>query len=181
MISQRIPEIPLQALSKGANHFPWYGLRTKSNCEKTASAVLGIKGYDYYLPLYRVRRRWSDRVVVTELPLLPGYIFCRLDAMCRLSILTTPGVVSIISCGKVPVPIPEIEIDAIQAILRSGNIVEPCPYLREGQRIRINRGSLEGLEGILLKKKAEWSMVISVTMLQRSVAVEIDREWITAI
>lgn len=158
---------------------PWYAVRTRSNHERVAAAVLAGKGYERYLPTYRVRRRWSDRVVVTELPIFPGYVFCRFDAKQRLPILTTPGVVSVIGFGAEPSPITESEIEAIQTVLESGLNAEPCPFLKEGQRIRVKQGALEGLEGILLKKKSEWRMVISVTMLQRSLAVEIDREWIT--
>lgn len=161
--------------------FPWYGVRTRSNCERLAAVGLENKGYQQYLPAYRNRRRWSDRVVETEQPLFPGYVFCRFDARKRLPVVTTPGVVSVVGFGNEPAPIEDSEIEAVQTILRSGLAAEPCPFLREGQRIRINRGSLENLEGILLKKKSEWRMIVSVSMLQRSISVEIDREWITTI
>jgi transcription antitermination factor NusG len=178
--SEFIPVFASEVVLEGANHLPWYGVRTMSNCEKVASAVLKGKGYEQYLPLHRVRRRRSDRVVQTESPLFPGYVFCRFDAARRLPIMTTPGVVSILGFGKTPVPVPDSEIEAIQAIVRSGMAAEPCPFLQEGQGIRVQRGSLEGLEGILLKKKTEWRMVVSLTMLQRSLSVEIDRDSITA-
>jgi transcriptional antiterminator NusG len=86
---------------------------------------------------------------------------------------------SIVSFGKEPEPIDESEIDAVRKVLRSGIFAEPCPFLREGQRVRVIRGALAGLEGILVKKKTDFRMVISVTMLQRSVSVEIDSDWIT--
>jgi transcription antitermination factor NusG len=160
---------------------PWYGVRTKSNQERLAAAVLESKGYEQYLPVYRSRRRWSDRVVEKDQPLFPGYVFCRFDAKKPLPIVSSPGVVSVVGFGKEPAPISDTEIEAVQTLLHSGLATEPCPFLHEGQRIRVKRGSLEGLEGILLKKKTDWRMVVSVTMLQRSVAVEIDREWITTI
>ena len=160
---------------------PWYGIRTKSNHERVAAAVLQNKGYEHYLPVYRRRQRWSDRIVETDRPLFPGYVFCRFDARKRFPIVSTPGVVSVVGFGNEPAPISDSEIDAVRAVLRSGLAAEPCPFLREGQRIRVRRGSLEGLEGILLKKKSDWRIVVSVAMLQRSVAVEIDREWITTI
>jgi len=160
---------------------PWYGIRTKFNHERVAAVVLQSKGYEQYLPVYRHRQRWSDRIVETDRPLFPGYVFCRFDARKRLPIVSTPGVVSVVGFGNEPAPISESEIDAVRAVLRSGLVAEPCPFLREGQRIRVRRGSLEGLEGILLKKKSDWRIVVSVAMLQRSVAVEIDREWITTI
>lgn len=161
--------------------FPWFGIRTRSNFEKTTSAFLASRGYLQYLPLYRVKRRWSDRVVETQLPLFPGYVFCRFDPKQRLPILNTPGVFTIVGFGNEPAPIPDSEIEAIQTVLNSGLSAEPCPFLHEGQRIRITQGSLEGLEGILTKKKNDLRMVVSVTMLQRSVSVEIDHQHIKAI
>src|SRR5438445_8862203 len=97
----------------------WYGLRTRSKYEKTSSRVLDGKGYEQYLPLYRSKRSWSDRIVEVEQPLFPGYIFCRFEPRQRLPILTTPGVVSIIAFGKEPAPVADAEIEAIRAVLRS--------------------------------------------------------------
>lgn len=164
-----------------ATPLPWYGVRTRSNHEKMAAVSLANKGFDQYLPTYRSRRRWSDRTVETEQPLFPGYVFCRFDAKKRLPIITTPGVVSVVGFGTEPAPIDDAEIEAVQMILRSGLATEPCPFLREGQRIRVKRGSLEGLEGLLIKKKNDWRIVVSVNLLQRSVTVEIDRDWITTV
>ena len=161
--------------------FPWYGVRTRSNHEKVAATVLSAKGFENYLPSYRVRRRWSDRTVETTLPLFPGYVFCRFDAASRFPIVSTPGVVSIVGFGDSPAPIADIEIEAIQAVLHSGFAAEPCPFLTEGQRVRIKHGPLQNVEGILLKKKADWRLVVSVTMLQRSVAVELGSEFVSAI
>lgn len=160
---------------------PWYGVHTRSNHEKVTANVLSYKGYEQYLPTYTSRKRWSDRIVESERPLFPGYVFCRFDPKVRLPILTTPGVVSVVGFGNDPAPIDDDEIEAVQAVLKSGLHTEPCPFLREGQRIRVNQGALTGLEGILTRKKSEWRMVVSVAMLQRSISVEIDREWITPI
>jgi transcription antitermination factor NusG len=159
----------------------WYGVRTKSNSEKLAAELVSAKGYEAYLPLYRARRRWSDRVVEKELALFPGYFFCKLDPLHRLPILMTPGVVSIVSSGKIPIPIPQMEMAAIRTSIDSGFLVVPCPYLKEGQRVRVREGPLEGLEGILIRKKNESRIVLSVDMLQRSVSMEIDRESVVAI
>jgi transcription antitermination factor NusG len=158
--------------------YPWYAIRTRSNHENLAAIGLQAKGYEVYCPTLRMRRRWTDRVVESDKPLFPGYVFCRFDRLQRLPVMTTPGVASIIAFGHDPIPVPESEIDAIQTILRSGLPTEPCSLLREGQVIRIARGSLQGLSGILMKKKSEWRLVVSVTLLQRSIAVEIDRDWI---
>ncbi len=171
--------LPLQNNVFVPSDLPWYGVRTKSNHEKVAAVVLENKGYEQFLPTYRCRRRWSDRVVETNQPLFPGYVFCRFDAKRRLPIIMTPGVISVVGYGKEPAPIADSEIEAIQAVRRSGLAAEPCPYLREGERVRVNRGALEGVEGILLNKKSEWRMVVSITMLQRSLSVEIDRDWIS--
>lgn len=160
---------------------PWFGVRTRSNHEKVTATLLSAKGYEQYLPSYKSRKRWSDRVVETERPLFPGYVFCRFDPKLRMPILTTPGVVTVIGFGNEPAPISDAEIEAVQAVLRSGLRAEPCHYLHEGQRIRVNQGSLMNLEGILVRKKSEWRMVVSVSMLQRSISVEIDREWIDPI
>jgi transcription antitermination factor NusG len=159
----------------------WYGLRTKSRFEKATAASLTYKGYEPYLPCYRRRQHWSDREKEIETPLFPGYLFCRFDLSRRLPILTTPGVVSVVGIGRSPTAIPDDEIAAIEAVLNSGLPLGPWPFLPEGQRIRIEKGALTGLEGVVVRSKPEWRLVVSVTMLQRSVAVEIDREWTSVI
>jgi len=181
MFSEKLESCSINFPVEIAHELPWYGIRTRSNYEKTTSAVLASKGYSEYLPLYRVKRRRPDRVVHAEFPLFPGYVFCRFDSSQCLPILNTPGVVMIVGFGKEPAPIPDVEIEAIQTILNSQLAAAPWPFLREGQRIRIRHGALEGLEGILVKKKTDWRLVVSLTMLQRSVAVEIDRDSITTI
>jgi transcription antitermination factor NusG len=172
-ITPRPPVLPDAETS-----LPWFALRTRSNFERMTATALENKGMLPYLPTYRNKRRWSDRVVVCDTPLFQGYVFCRFDPLHRLPVLTTTGVISIVGCGTEPAPIDDREIAAIEAILRSGLATEPCPFLREGQRVRVRRGSLSGVEGILTKKKSDFRLVISVTMLQRSISVEIDREWI---
>lgn len=159
--------------------FPWYAIRTKSNCEKLVGNALESKGYEAFVPTYQVRRRWTDRVVDAVVPLFPGYLFCRFDAKQRVPIVSTPGVVSVVGFAHEPAPVGEVEIEAVKALLRSGLAIETCGFLREGQRVRIDRGALQGVEGILLKKKTEYRFIVSVPLLQRSVAVEIDPHWIT--
>ncbi len=162
------------------SEYPWYALRTRSNFENLAALSLERKGLETYLPTYRHRRRWSDRVVETQAPLFKGYVFCRFDNLQRLPVVSTPGVISVVSYGLEPAPIDEKEIEAVQMILRSGLASEPYPFLKEGQPVRVLCGSLNGVEGILVKKKSDFRLVISVTMLQRSVSVEIDPSWISA-
>ena len=157
------------------NH-SWFALRIKARREKFVASSLRSKGYEEFLPLYRCRRRWSDRMKTHELPLFPGYVFCRFDMNNRLPILVTPNVLLIVGCGKTPLPVEDSEIAALQSIVKSGLKAEPWPYLRVGQRVRIERGSLEGVEGLLLAAKPQ-RLVVSVTILQRSVAVEIEEAW----
>ena len=142
--------------------------------------TLESKTYATYMPVYRVRRQRSDRVVEIDRPLFASYVFCRLDTTERLlPVLTTPGVVSLVGFGRQPAPIPDAEIEAVRKLLASGCGAEPYPFVREGESIRISGGPLKGLEGILIKKRTELRMVVSVTLLQRSVSVEINREWIS--
>jgi transcription antitermination factor NusG len=159
-----------------SNH-SWYALQVRSNFENLASATLRGKGYEEFLPLYRSRRRWSDRIKELDLPLFPGYLFCRFDADNRLPILTTPGVIAIVGAGKTPVAVSDEEIGAVQAIIRSGLPAQPWPCLTVGSRIFIERGPLAGVEGIALNVEKKYRLVVSVPLLQRSVAVEIAREW----
>jgi hypothetical protein len=115
----------------------WYALRVKPRCEKAVADALAGKGYEEFLPLHRERRRWSDRVVSTELPLFPGYLFCRFDAQQRLPIVTTPGVMLVVSAAKVPQPVDDEEIASLRILVASQLQLQPWPYLHVGQRIQI--------------------------------------------
>jgi transcription antitermination factor NusG len=156
----------------------WYALRTKSNCEQRVADGLHARGCDFFLPTYRARRRWSDRVKEVDAPLFPGYIFCNFDSAERLPVISTPGVVNAISFGKTLVPVDEIELNAVRAFLASELPVSPWPFLKVGQRVRIQRGPLTGVEGVIQTMKSTFRLVASVSLLQRSVAVEVDREWV---
>lgn len=167
-----------RAASPRPDQLSWYALRIQSRLQNVASTTLRDKGYEEFFPLYRARRRWSDRIKELELPLFPGYLFCRFYLGDRLlPILTTPGVISVVGAGKTPVPIDDDEIEAIRAILRSGLAAQPWPLLRVGSKVFIERGPLTGLEGIITNTDKVYRLVVSVSLLQRSVAVEIDREW----
>ncbi len=164
-------------MSYTCDNYPWFALFVRVNHEIKVSAALRSKGCDEFLPLYRAKRRWSDRIKEVQSPLFPGYVFCRLDLNKRLPVLTTPDVHSIVGNGKIPIPLEEREIENLKLIASSELQAEPWPYLRVGERIRIEQGSLAGLEGILLALKKPFRLVVSVTLLQRSVAVEIDETW----
>jgi transcription antitermination factor NusG len=154
----------------------WFALTVKPQHERAVANSLQLKGLEDFVPLYRDRRRWSDRVKELELPLFPGYVFCRFTATHRSGVLATPGVRSIVGFGKAPAAVPQSEIEAIRAMIASGLPVGPWPFLKVGQTVRIERGALRGLEGILVQLKDAWRVVVSVPLLQRSVAVEIDRD-----
>jgi transcription antitermination factor NusG len=158
--------------------YPWYALWVKSRYENTVASHLQARGYESLLPLYKCRRRWSDRFKEIELPLFPGYVFCQFNLLNRLPILSIPGVVHVVGVGRTPLPIDESEIAAIQAAVKSGLPSQPWPFLQVGHRVRIEYGPLCGLEGILLDFRGRQRLVISVTLLQRSVAVQIDEAWV---
>jgi transcription antitermination factor NusG len=158
----------------------WFALASKPRHEKAIDQILRSKGLESYLPLYRARHHWSDRVKSVDLPLFPGYLFCRFDYRQRVPVLSTPGVLSIVGFAGVPTPVSEEEIAAIQGILASGLPSGPWPYIRIGQTVRIERGSLAGLQGVLVREKDAMRVVVSVELLRRAVAVEISRDMIAA-
>jgi transcription antitermination factor NusG len=157
----------------------WFALRVRSGSEKLVATIAENKGVEHFLPVYSCNRHWSDRVKSVELPLFPGYLFCRLDVRYRLPVLTIPGVQHFVGIGKVPVAIEDAEIAAIQTAIQSGLPTEPWPYLTAGQRVRLERGPLEGLEGLLVEVRKQQRIVVSVQLLMRSVSVEIERGWVT--
>jgi transcriptional antiterminator RfaH len=154
----------------------WYALVLKPNHEKAVFEYLKTSAYPASLPLYRARRRWSDRFKEIELPLFPGYVFCRFSYSNRVRLLRVPGVRSVITAGQTPAPIPDAEIAALETMVRSGLPVKPWPFLKVGQKIVVQSGPLRGVEGILVQFKKTWQVVVSVDLLQRSVAVEVDRD-----
>ncbi|HEV7967681.1 MAG TPA: UpxY family transcription antiterminator [Candidatus Acidoferrales bacterium] len=153
---------------------PWFALQVRTRHEIGVASFLEAKGYEQFVPLYKCRRRWSDRIKVMEAPLFPGYLFCRFDPQYRLPILKTPGVMQIVGYNRNPTPIEENEINAIQTLIVSGLPTQPWPFLTVGERVRIESGPLSGLDGIVVKLKQNHRLVVSVTLLRRSVAVEID-------
>lgn len=155
----------------------WYAIRVKSRCEKLVSTMARNKGFEEFLPIYQSRRKWSDRMQSIDLPLFPGYVFCRLDAQRRLPLLTIPGVLHFVGIGKAPIAIDQSEILAIQTAVHSGLSVEPWDFVDAGQRVRLQEGPLTGVEGIYLGMSKQQRLIVSVSLLKRSVAVTIDRHW----
>lgn len=158
----------------------WYALAVIPRKEKVTARTLRVRGYEDFLPMYSVKRRWSDRVKTVEMPLFPGYVFCRFDATKRLPILKIPTVMSVLGLGNEPRPVDESEIAALQTVCGSGVEPVPCPYLQAGGKVRIQQGPLAGVEGILVEAKPT-RLVLSVTLLQRSVSVELERDWVAPV
>src|SRR5215467_7246564 len=150
--------------------FPWFALRVRSNFEQTAAASLRGKGYEQLLPTYKARRG--------EAPIFPGYIFAQFNPEARLPVLMTPGVVHIVGVGKTPAPVDDAEMAGIRRIAESGIPARPWPFTKIGQKVKIRRGALEGVEGLLLEVKNRNRLVVSITLLQRSLAVELDDDWV---
>jgi transcription antitermination factor NusG len=161
--------------------FPWFALQVRARHENGVATYLQGKGYEWFLPLYKRRKRWSDRIKETEAPLFPGYLFCRFNPQDRLPILTTPGVTQIVGYNRIPVPVDETEINAIRRLVSSGVPNQPCAFFQVGSTVRIETGALRGLEGILLELKGKRRLVLSISLLQRSVAVEIDSEAVSPV
>ena len=150
-------------------------LQVKANREKSIACQLRQKGYAEFLPLYTEARQWSDRVKELQVPLFPGYVFCRFNARYRLPLLKTPGVLQVVGTAGMPEAVDESEIAALQSAVRSGLLLQPWPFLKLGHRVIVQDGPLRNVEGILTAIKGEKNLVISVTLLQRSVAVQIER------
>jgi transcriptional antiterminator NusG len=161
--------------SLGVN-LPWFGLRVRSNCEKIVASSLAGKGYAEFLPLYRKLSRRRNPPQHIELPLFRGYVFSAFDVNHRLPILTIPGVVNIVGIGRTPESIDREELLAVERFVASGISMEPWPFLETGEVVLVDRGPLAGLEGILVEIKKSHRLVVSLSLLQRSVAVEVDRD-----
>ena len=158
----------------------WYALYVRSRHEKVVETALKGKGYAAFSPFYRIKRKRVDRTVEIDTPLFPGYVFCRFNANNRLPILITPGIVEIVPANK-PLPVDDTEIASIRTLALSGLPVQPWPFLACGQRIRLNAGPLIGAEGIFLRVKDAYQLVVSVSLLQRAVSVVVENETVEPI
>ena len=159
----------------------WFALQVKNRWERSTAVLLNGRGYETLVPTFKTKRRWGSRTKVVETPLFPGYVICSFDVTKRLPILMAPGVISVVSHGRIPTPLESSEVSAIQALVSSGLPAEPWPYLEVGQRVRVESDALRGVEGILIALKGSQRIVISVTLLRRSIALEIDRAHISPI
>jgi transcription termination/antitermination protein NusG len=156
---------------KGMN---WYAIYTRSRHEKKVAANLEEKRVEVFLPLRSVLSRWKDRRKEVQLPLFSGYLFVRILREQRLPVLQTSGVVRFVGNGDGLDPVPEEQIISIQRLMESGLRYDPYPYLKEGMQVRVVRGPLKGVEGILIDKRKKHLLVLSVDMIQQSAAMQVD-------
>ncbi len=153
---------------------PWYALYTRHQHEKTVAQLLSSKGFEVFLPLYSTVRQWKDRRKELSLPLFPCYVFLHGGLDRPLDIVSTPGVQHVVAWGSRPAPIPAAEIEALQLAVSASLRMQPHPFWEVGDRVRVVRGALEGIEGILVRKKNGFRLILSVEMLGKSVAVEVE-------
>ena len=159
----------------------WYALQVRSRKEGYVASQIEGQGFECLLPTYKSVRKWSDRVKEVEQPLFPGYLFCRFDFQNRRPVVTTPGVLQIVGYGRTAISVSDEEIQLLQLAVSSGMPKQPWPYLEVGQRVRVNYGTLSGLEGILVNVKGHHRVILSVTLLQRSVAMEVETSWLSVV
>jgi transcriptional antiterminator RfaH len=160
---------------------PWFALQTRPRNEKQVERLLTHKGYECYLPLYRQKRQWSDRVIEVELPLFPMYVFCRFVSSAIGKAISTPGVIRIVGfCGQ-PAEVEVEEIETLQLLGQSSLLREPWAYIPEGTLVQVETGPLAGAQGIFCSGEDRRRLVISVTLLQRSVAVELDEKTVISL
>ena len=152
----------------------WYAVYTSANHEKKVSAECGRRNVESFLPLYSSVRRWKDRRVQLQMPLFPGYVFVHLALSDRLRVIQVPGVVKLVGFGGQPVALPDEQLEALRAGLNGQLRAEPHPYLTIGRRIRIVRGAFQGAEGTLVRRKGVFRVVLSLELIMRSIAVEVD-------
>jgi transcription antitermination factor NusG len=157
----------------------WFAVQVRTGREQSATTHLRTRGYDVFLPCYQTQRRWSDRVKRVECALFAGYVFCRMAPAVTGKILTAPGVIRIVGNRAGPLPVSADEIEAIQRIVETFRTAEPWPFVLAGDRVHLDTGPLQGLEGLVVTVKNRHRLIVSVSLLQRSVAVEIDPAWVS--
>lgn len=152
----------------------WYAVYTRSRHEKCVSRQLEGKSFRYFLPTYESLHRWNDRHAVVSLPLFPNYLFVRIQLADRIQVLTVSGVVALVGVHGYPTPIPDEEVETLRTCFAQKIRMEPHPYLTVGRRVRVIRGPFADAEGILLRRKGRFRLVLSINSIARSVAVEVD-------
>lgn len=152
----------------------WYAVQVRPRSEASVVRHLEDRGYSPFVPTYRSRRRWSDRMKEITLPLFQNYVFCEVTGSVVGRIVNTPGVIRIVGAGNTPIPIDPAEVDSLKRIVAGGSDVQPWPFLHIGQHVEILSGPLRGTRGILTRVGNGHRLVVSISLLQRSVGVEIE-------
>ena len=163
------------------NMQPWFALQTKPRSERKIASLLEQKGYQCFMPTYRQKRRWSDRTVEIELPLFSMYVFCHLSPSALGKVVSTSGVVKIVGFGGRPAEVDLEEIMALQLLARSDCLREPWRFLPDGTMVRVETGPLTGVHGAICQDEEKRRLIISVTLLQRSVAVQLDKDTVVSV
>jgi transcription antitermination factor NusG len=156
------------------NETYWYAGYTASRHEKRVAEHFAQRGVEYFLPLYETIHRWNNGRHRVKLPLFPGYIFVRIALRDRLRVIEVPGFVRLVGFNSLPHPLPEADINKMKEALNKGVLAEPYPYLTVGTRVEIRNGPMQGMTGILLRRQNKWRVVISVDLIMRSMAVEVE-------
>jgi transcription antitermination factor NusG len=152
----------------------WFAVYTTSRHEKRVAQHLHQREIEHFLPVYRAEHKWKDGTrALLDLPLFPGYVFVRIPPHVRVEVLEVPGVVSMIGSGSRPAPLPDLEVEALRVGLDPTR-AEPHPLLTVGQKVRIKVGALTGLEGIVVRKKSGFRVVLTLDLLMQSIAIEVD-------
>lgn len=156
----------------------WYALHVRSKCEKLVYAQLEAKKHKAFLPIYLARHRWADRWKTVSLPLFTGYVFCQFEPAQRYSVLANSGVIDVVRAGGEPVAVDPNEMENLRRVVDSPLSVEPYPELAKGQRVVMSGGPLTGLTGTLVEIRRNLRLVLTVELLNRSISVEIERDWV---
>jgi transcription antitermination factor NusG len=167
----------------------WFAVRVKHQFEMPVASHLRNFGFESLLPLYRARRKWSDRIKIMDAPLFPGYVFCKFDPQNRIPIDLVPGVTGVVSFGRKLAAVDPGEVDAVRAVTSSGLESAPWPRLESGRKVEIDFGPLRGVQGVVVRDiveggsspREQLQLIVSVTLLNRSLAVQINREWIRSL
>jgi len=164
----------LERVTQDAQAMPrWYAAYTRSHHEKCVAEQLQTRTVEHFLPLYETMRKWKDRRKRLKLPLFPGYIFVRIALQERLRVLVVPGVVRLVGFDNQPAALPDNEIEALRSVMGRGLRSEPHPYLTVGRKVRIARGALQGMEGVLVRKKGRVRLVLSIDLIRQSAMIEV--------
>jgi len=173
--------VTFPAADDGQDDIRWFAVRVRSNFEATTSAAFRNRGLESFNPTYGSTRQWSDRVRELELPLFPGYVFCRFTPSKSLLVRSSPGVVHIVSAGHNPIPVDDHEVESVRSICRSGLLVRPAEPVAIGQRVVVVKGPLQGVEGTVVRLKEGQRLIAAISLLQRAVSVELDNAWIEVV